>query len=61
MKSICFIHLNLQDYKIDDKKRYEKGQYSKLDDKLREKLIEFYKPMNEKLFNLIGERYNWNE
>jgi len=56
-----FRFLEIPDYKIDNKKRYEKGQYSKLDDKLREKLIEFYKPMNEKLFNLIGERYNWNE
>ncbi len=27
----------------------------------REQLIKFYKPYNEKLYNLIGEKFDWDK
>ena len=38
----------------------KKFGYDKMNDSTREKLIEFYKPINEKLFKLIGKKPNWN-
>ena len=56
-----FKFLNLPDYRIEKRFHIKKFMYDKMDNNTREKLIEFYKPINEKLFNLIGEKYNWNK
>ena len=56
-----FKFLNLPDYDFEKRFHIKKFGYGKMNDSTREKLIEFYRPMNEKLFNLIGKKYNWNE
>jgi len=56
-----FKFLNLPDYRVKKRFHNKKFMYDKMDNNTREKLIEFYKPINEKLFNIIGEKYNWNK
>jgi hypothetical protein len=54
--------LCLPEHKLIYQKKFNVGKYkSKLDKKLREELIEFYKPHNQRLFNMIGERYDWDQ
>lgn len=36
------------------------GGYEKIDDELRKRLVEYFKPHNEKLYQLIGAKYDWN-
>ena len=37
------------------------GEYDKMSDTLRRKLLDYYQPHNEKLFQLIGKRFDgWN-
>ena len=31
-----------------------------MDIKIREKLTDYYRPYNEELFKLIGQRFDWN-
>jgi len=56
-----FKFLNLPDYNFQKRFYIKQKRYEKMNDDTRKKLIEFYKPINEKLFNLIGEKYNWNK
>ncbi len=44
-------------FKLYKKRRYKEN---KIDPEFRKYLQEFFKPHNDKLFKLIGERYNWN-
>ena len=34
--------------------------YPEMKSETRKRLQEFFKPHNEKLFSLIGKRFNWN-
>jgi hypothetical protein len=36
-------------------------KYPKMKDSTREILINFFKPYNEKLFGILGRRFNWDE
>ena len=38
----------------------EKGDYSPIDKETRTVLSNFYELHNEKLFKLIGKRFDWN-
>ena len=37
------------------------GSYEKIDQTLRNRMIEYFRPHNEKLFQLIGVRYDWDK
>jgi Sulfotransferase domain len=38
------------------------GEYDKMSDALRRKLLDYYQPHNEKLFEIIGQRFdNWDK
>ena len=54
--------LNLEKWEPNNFKLYKKRSYkeNKIEPEFRKYLQEFYKPYNEKLFKLIGKRYNWN-
>jgi len=39
--------------------KYNVGRYIELDENLREELSEYFKPYNEELYTLLGERYDW--
>ena len=55
-----FKFLNLPEYIFQKKFYNKKFKYDKMENATREKLIEFYKPINEKLFKLIGKKYDWD-
>jgi hypothetical protein len=40
---------------------YNSGRYQLLDPGIRQELLEYYRPHNEKLFKLLGEKYCWDE
>jgi len=58
---VIFSFLNLPKYEI----KYEKkniGQYSqKMNSETRKFLINFYKPHNKKLYELIGKNFDWDK
>ena len=47
--------------KISDLTKQNEIKYPKMKDSTREILINFFKPHNEKLFGMLGRRFNWNE
>jgi len=40
-------------------KKFNVGHYTGMDNKMRKRLIEYYDPHNQKLFNLIGLKFDW--
>ena len=38
-----------------------KGSYAPMKDSTKDFLIDFYKKHNQKLFELIGKKFNWDE
>jgi hypothetical protein len=57
-----FLGISSFDFSKIDLKNIHKSEYKgkKIDEKSRRMLRDFYKPYNEKLFNLIGEKYDWD-
>lgn len=56
--------LNINDQFDISFKKYNSGdvsEYSNLTPAFRKKMIEFYKPHNEKLFRLLGKEFDWNK
>ena len=39
----------------------QKGTYVKLNPKTRERLLKFYKLKNDKLYDLINEKFDWDQ
>lgn len=55
--------LNLQEFELDEYKFFKKRNYKeneKIDSQLRKQLVEYFKPSNEKLYKLIGEKFDWD-
>ena len=59
--SEIFEFLDIPIQKIQDTTRQNKIKYSKMNDSTRELLTDFFKPHNEKLFGLLGKKFNWND
>ena len=59
--NIIFEFLNLENYNIKNSKRMQKGTYTKLNSKTREKLLKFYKLKNNQLYDLINEKFDWDK
>ena len=56
-----FQFLGLPIFDIPNTKKANVLQYSKMNPETRELLINFFKPYNEKLFGLLGKKFNWND
>jgi len=56
-------HLELPEWKLKEYKRYKKLDYKdkNIDPQLRKKLEGFFKPHNEKLFEFLGKRFDWED
>jgi len=52
--------LELPNYKIKESKKLKAVKYPEMNSKTKDFLIEFYKPHNEKLFKMIGRKFNWS-
>jgi len=55
--------LNLSNWELNEYKTIGPGKYKKsqMNPNTRKKLIEYFKPYNEQLFEFLGERFDWNE
>lgn len=57
---ITFDFLGVSDYPIENLKRTNVGKYSKMNEDTRKLLTDFYEPHNERLFELIGKKLDWD-
>ena len=51
--------LELPEHHLDEYEAVLKGEYPPMKDETRRKLSEFFEPLNEELYKLIGENYGW--
>jgi len=56
-----FEYLNLPHHEIPNLSKVNVGKYSPMGESTRKSLIEFYKPHNAKLNNLLGTNFDWNK
>lgn len=57
-----FEFLGLPSHKLKEIEKHNVGKYGKptMDSLTRRKLIEFFKPYNERLYTFLGERFDWD-
>ena len=48
------------DYEIQNPENRKAVEYDQMNDDIRERLLELYKPHNEKFFQIINHRFNWD-
>ncbi|MGK2955522.1 MAG: sulfotransferase domain-containing protein [Solirubrobacterales bacterium] len=53
-------HLGLEPWVPDELERFNTNTYPDLEDDLRRKLVEYFAPHNEELFEYLGERFDWS-
>lgn len=53
--------LDLPKWELDEYTIWRRVNKSQMDENIRTKLIEFFKPHNERLYKLIGENFHWDE
>lgn len=58
--SRVFDFLGLDNFKLKKFERHHETQYEKMKPETRARLVEIFRPHNEALFNLIGERFDWD-
>ena len=56
-----FEFLDLPYFKIKDFTRQNKREYLPMKDETRKLLIEFYKPHNKKLFDMLNSKFDWDK
>ena len=56
-----FEFLDLPYFKIKDFTRQNKREYHPMKDETRKLLVEFYKPHNKKLFDMLGSKFDWDK
>ena len=54
-----FDYLELPKYEITKTRKEKSYKYPKMNEKTREKLLEFFKPHNEELYKMLGYKLNW--
>ncbi|MEH7381665.1 sulfotransferase domain-containing protein [Bacillus sp. JJ1533] len=53
--------LNLPVWELNKGKKYNAGHYSKMDDVMRKHLIDYFKPHNQRLYEILGENLDWEQ
>ena len=56
-----FEFLDLPYFKIKDFTRQNRREYHPMKDETRKLLVEFYKPHNKKLFDMLGSKFDWDK
>ena len=51
--------LGLPDHELDEYEAVNVGSYSEMDPATRAKLVDYYREPNERLYALLGERFDW--
>ncbi len=62
-KVVNVVHrfIGVEETEIPTKKRYNVGNYKAMPQALREELIDFFKPHNQRLSELLGIRFDWDK
>ena len=55
-----FRFLGLPDYDIKNPQKQKFFKYKEMSSNTRKKLLDFYKPHNEKFFQMIEKRFDWD-
>ena len=55
-----FQFLGIPNYTLKNPQKQKLAEYKKVDDKTREKLLTFYEPYNQKFFETIQEKFDWD-
>jgi hypothetical protein len=55
-----FLGLPPHEVAVDLKKRHNAGTYSGMNPEVRDRLIEFYRPHNQRLYDLLGHDFGWS-
>jgi Sulfotransferase domain len=58
---IAFLDLPARDFKLSEYKNYNKGGYDKLAPQMRQELIDYFYPYNQRLYQLIGRNLDWDK
>jgi hypothetical protein len=53
--------LNMPNWELKDYKRYNVGNYSDMDAAVRKRLVEYFKPHNERLYEYLGATLDWDK
>ena len=55
--------LNLPNRELPEYKQIGKAKYKqpKMNSETRKKLVEYFKPHNERLYEFLGRRFDWDE
>lgn len=56
-----FEFLELERFSIKNPKKFRKGNYSKLNDKTRDRLTNFFRPHNIQFYDLVGKNFDWEK
>ena len=56
-----FEFLNAPNRKVNSLDRKNVGEYTKLDNSTRKFLVDFYRPHNKRLFQLLGKNFDWDK
>ena len=56
-----FEFLGLPEYNIKDTKKVNVSKYEKMDEETRNILIDYFRPYNEKLFEFLNRKFDWNK
>ena len=56
-----FDYLNVPNFEISDIVRQNVGEYKKLDKSTRKFLVDYYRPHNKRLFQLLGKNFDWDK
>jgi len=52
--------LELPNFELSQYKKYNKHKYPEMKSSLREKLLDFFIPHNEQLYNFLNQRFDWD-
>ncbi len=56
-----FEFLDLPNYNLKQYQNFNIGRYPEMDEKIRKTLREYYKPVNQRLYNYLGQHFNWDD
>ena len=48
-------------FSTENPKKLRKGNYSKLNDKTRDRLVDFFRPHNLQFYDLVGKNFDWEK
>lgn len=52
--------LDIPNSKLKDLRKYNEGEYTKMDIKVRKSLVDYFKPYNKKLYEYLGVDFGWD-